>query len=111
MKKKEVFPFIFFIAFVTGCSSVNFSPTQKITQKTCPASKSRNNESVEKQCCMKDSLNVIVKQDDKVCKSEEKNDSIINVESSTTNINPSIKYAPQKGLKINGKIEKQGNGI
>ncbi len=111
MKKKEVFPFIFFIAFVTGCSSVNFSPTQKITQKTCPASKSRNNESVEKQCCMKDSLNVIVKQDDKVCKSEEKNDSIINVESSTTNINPSIKYAPQKGLKINGKIEKQGNEV
>lgn len=110
MKRISIVFTFFLVAAFYGCSTTNVNSNSNILP-TCAANLTSENESQEKQCCLKDSLNIIIKQEDKICKSEEMNDIVVNVESSTTNISPSIKYAPKKELKVDSKIENQSNKV
>ena len=96
------------MAFYAGCSTVKFSPTQSITQ-TCPANRNSNSESKEKQCCLKDSLNITVKPVVETCKPDSEKD---NAGASTNiEVNPKVKYAPKKSLDINGKVKVQNQEV
>ena len=108
MKKIAFFSLFFVMAFYAGCSTVKFSPTQNITQ-TCPANLNSNSESKEKQCCLKDTLNITVKPVVETCKP----DSVKDNSGASTNIevNPKVKYAPKKSLDINGKVKVQNQEV
>lgn len=110
MKQISIVFTFFLVAAFYGCSTTNVNSNSNVLP-TCTANPISLSEKQDKQCCLKDSLNIIIKQEDKICKVEEKNDSVVDVESSTTNISPSIKYAPQKGLKVDGKIENQSTKV
>ena len=75
MKKYAVISSFFVLAFCAGCSTVKFSPTQNITQ-TCPSSANSNSESKEKQCCLKDTLNITVNPVVETCKPDSGKDSL-----------------------------------
>lgn len=108
MKKFAFISLFFIMAFYDGCSTVKFSPTQNITQ-TCPANLNSSSESKEKQCCLKDTLNITVKPVVETCKP----DSVKNSAGASTNIevNPKVKYAPKKSLDINGKVKAQNQEV
>ena len=96
------------MAFYAGCSTVKFTPTQNITQ-TCPANLNSSSESKEKQCCLKDTLNITVKPVVETCKPDSTTD---NAGASTNiEVNPKVKYAPKKSLDINGKVKVQNQEV
>ncbi|MBO4829802.1 MAG: hypothetical protein J5534_10305 [Fibrobacter sp.] len=108
MKKYAVISSFFVLAFCAGCSTVKFSPTQNITQ-TCPSSASSNSESKEKQCCLKDTLNITVNPVVETCKPDSGKDNA--GEFSNIEVSPKFKYSPKKSLNINGKANVQNQEV
>ncbi len=108
MKKIAFFSLFFVMAFYAGCSTVKFSPTQSITQ-TCPANLNSNSESKEKQCCLKDTLNITVKPVVETCKPDNVKDN--SGASTNIEVKPKVKYAPKKSLDINGKVKVQNQEV
>lgn len=108
MKKYAVIYSFFVLAFCAGCSTVKFSPTQNITQ-TCPSSANSNSESKEKQCCLKDTLNITVNPVVETCKPDSGKDNA--GEFSNIEVSPKFKYSPKKSLNINGKANVQNQEV
>ena len=74
MKQFLLFSLFILNLFFSGCTTTNKNPNHSIWQTYTENPISRT-ECQVKQCCLKDSFNVIIKQDDKICKIEEKLDS------------------------------------
>ena len=109
MNRTFLFPVVILCLLISGCSPKSINSNQNF-QQTCNVNPINNNESQEKQCCLKDSLETRIKHIEEICILKEYNlskDSICNISSSSSYsaASSSITAIPTRNTKIHGQFD------